>query len=204
MLLSELIPEEKRRIHELEMRFFELEKGNSKILVSDLLLTASELNTRIEELEKLLQREPKSRREEMKKRVAHLKSSLARVRSSMVLHERKYANQTFHAQKLELLGNHTNRDHIDLEIAESQSLDRSASMLNDYLESGRNTLSELIGQKERLKSVQRKVFDIVNYLGLSNTLMRAIENRDVVDKWIVYAGMVAVLGLIFLIYFFIK
>ena len=203
MLLSELIPEEKRRIHELEMLFFELEKGNGKILVSDLLLTAWELNTRIEELEKLLQKEPKSRREEMKKRVGHLKSSLLRVRSSMVLYERN-VRQNLRAQKLELLGSHANRDLVDLEMAESQSLDRSSNMLSDHLESGRHSLSELIGQKERLKSVQRKVFDIVNYLGLSSTLMRAIENRDVVDKWIVYGGMVAILALIFLIYYFYK
>ncbi len=77
-------------------------------------------------------------------------------------------------------------------------------MINQYIAIGQNTLQDLLAQKERLKSVQRKVLDILNYLGLSNSIMKAVEKRDVTDKWIVIIGMVIVLALLFWIWWYLK
>ncbi|XP_022852398.1 uncharacterized protein LOC111374019 [Olea europaea var. sylvestris] len=41
-----------------------------------------------------------------------------------------------------------------------------------------------------LKRAQRKALDVLNTLGLSNSVMRLIEKRNHVDWWIKYAGMV--------------
>jgi golgi SNAP receptor complex member 2 len=42
-----------------------------------------------------------------------------------------------------------------------------------------------------LQSAHRKMLDVVNSLGLSDSLLRVIERRQRLDKWIVYGGMVS-------------
>lgn len=64
-------------------------------------------------------------------------------------------------------------------------------------------MSGLLSQKERLKGIQRKAFDILNSLGIANSLMKAVEGRDTVDKWIVYGGMLFILLLIVLVYLYL-
>ena len=44
------------------------------------------------------------------------------------------------------------------------------------------------------------MLDIGNQLGLSNTLMRLIEQRTQQDKYILFGGMAASLVIMFLIY----
>jgi golgi SNAP receptor complex member 2 len=109
-------------------------------------------------------------------------------------------------QRTELLGsaNHNSSNDLELEMAENGSLSRSSQLVNNYIEVGKETLNELVSQRERLKSIQRRVLDMFNYLGLSNSLMKGIENRDNIDKWIVFAGMIIVLVIIFLVYKFLR
>ena len=85
---------------------------------------------------------------------------------------------------------------IESNVAESASLSRSSNMVNNYIAIGQETLSNLISQKERLKGVQKTTLDMLNYLGISNSLMRSVERRDFVDKWIVYIGMILILLLV--------
>jgi Golgi SNAP receptor complex protein 2 len=51
-------------------------------------------------------------------------------------------------------------------------------------------------QRDRLKAMQRKMFDVMSMLGVSNSTLRYMERRASVDKAIVYGGMV--LTLVFL------
>jgi Golgi SNAP receptor complex protein 2 len=77
-------------------------------------------------------------------------------------------------------------------------------MINNYLAIGQETLSSLMSQRDRLKGVQKKTLDMLNYLGISNSLMRSVERRDNVDKWIVYIGMILILLLVFYLLFWRK
>jgi len=77
-------------------------------------------------------------------------------------------------------------------------------MINNYLAIGQETLSNLVSQKERLKGVQKTTLDMLNYLGISNSLMRSVERRDSVDKWIVYIGMFLILLLLFYLLYWRK
>jgi hypothetical protein len=43
----------------------------------------------------------------------------------------------------------------------------------------------------------------MNYLGLSTTIMNVVERREVVDKYIVYGGMVGITTLLFLIWWYV-
>ena len=94
--------------------------------------------------------------------------------------------------------------NIDLEMAERDSLHRSSQMVGEYLAHGQETLNELLDQKARLKGIQRKVFDIMNYLGVSQSIIKAVEKRDLTDKWIVLSGMVIVTTFTIGLWWFIK
>lgn len=204
--LSELLPEEKRRLHELELQFNEVEKGSSYNHINDVLLGLNEMCMRFDQLDKLVLSEPKDRREDCKRRITHLRNSHQHIKVSLDSWIRRNSQYNFDAQKKDLFGGAdieggTMRDAV---IAENKSLDHSTRMMNDYIASGQETLGNLLSQRERLKNVQRKVFDILNYLGLSNTIIKNVERRDFVDKWLVYVGMLVILLLIGVIYFYFR
>lgn len=64
---------------------------------------------------------------------------------------------------------------------------------------GSSILSNLRDQGSVLKGAQKKVLDLANTLGLSNTVLRLIERRAVQDKYILYGGMIVVLICLYLI-----
>jgi hypothetical protein len=110
----------------------------------------------------------------------------------------------YELQRKELFGDISTRDPeaIDLEMAENASLNRSNVMMNDYLSSARDTLDELTSQRERLQGVQSKVLEMMHLLGVSRSIMRAVENRDYFDRIIVFVGMFLILAFMFFVYFF--
>jgi Golgi SNAP receptor complex protein 2 len=57
------------------------------------------------------------------------------------------------------------------------------------LTSGSNILENMRSQRSTLKSTHRRMMDIANTLGLSNTTMRLIEKRALEDKYILLGGM---------------
>ncbi|EDQ87094.1 uncharacterized protein MONBRDRAFT_10290 [Monosiga brevicollis MX1] len=61
-------------------------------------------------------------------------------------------------------------------------------------------LSDLASQKDTLKRIQRRALDIANQLGLSNTVMRLIEQRTEQDRYILFGGMALTSLLMILIY----
>lgn len=77
------------------------------------------------------------------------------------------------------------------------SLDRSNSMLSDYLNTGQETLAELVSQRERLKGVKSMVFSLLNTLGVSQQVMDAITYLQTRDSYVAYGGM-ALITIVFL------
>lgn len=67
------------------------------------------------------------------------------------------------------------------------------------LKSGSGILENLRDQRNTIKGAQRRMMDIANTLGLSNTTMRLIERRAREDKYILLAGMVLTLLVIVLV-----
>ena len=72
------------------------------------------------------------------------------------------------------------------------------------LESAGTSLTELTSQREMLKGTQRKVLDMLTTLGVSSSTIRIIERRNVVDKMIVYGGMLITALLLYLVHRWIK
>lgn len=204
--MSELLPEEKRKLHELEQKISEAEYGNSRYTFSDLSFEYEQLMNRVSGLDKLLSKEPRSKIDDHRRRLAHLKSSAQHVKLSLDNIGKKHNyHSNIARQRAELFGGAQGKgEDITLEMAENGSLSRSSQMINEYISLGKESLGELSSQRERLKAIQRRVLDIFNYLGLSNTLMKALENRDNVDKWIVYGGMLFIIILLVVVYMYFR
>ena len=207
-MINELLPEDRRRLNELELQLLEIEKGNPNIRISDVSIGLQEMSNRLDDLDRLASRESKLRRDDMKRRVQHLRVSYNHIKAHLDGIFQKRSELDFEAQKIELLGersrDRTNISKFDSEAAEGSSLSRSGQMIREYLVIGQETLSDLISQKERLKYVQRRLLDIMSLLGVSNSIMRAVERRDFVDRWIVIVGIVLVSLLLFSVYWFLR
>ena len=154
-MISEIFPEEQRRLSELEAQLSILDnaQNSSSLRPGDVYAGLTDMEFRLHELDKLADNENKARRSDYKRRVQHLrnihlhiKQTLNRiVKRRFPEYEQSRRDQLFSGADLE--GGGYNKTAVDT----SQSLDRSSSMVNDYIEIGQHTLSELINQKERLK-----------------------------------------------------
>jgi Golgi SNAP receptor complex protein 2 len=202
-MISELLPEDKRRLSELDQQLAELERVNTAIQVSDISLGLQEMNIRLEELDKIASRESKSHRDDYKRRVASLRNTHNHIRSSLEAYMRRKGISMHEMNRAELFGNtDIEVGAKDEDIAEHSSLSQSERMVREYIAVGQSALGELVSQRDRLKNVQRKVLDILNYLGLSNSIMRMVEGRDRVDSILVMSGAALIMLLLFCIWYF--
>lgn len=201
-MISEMLPEDKRRLNELELQLQELERGNPRVDSMDIKIGLDEMRNRLIELERLVNNEPKGRRDEFRRRVQHLKTTHGHIKNSYDIYTRQSGNQTL---RTALFSGAVHPDeesgNLDLEMAEMGSLDRSNSMVKDYIAQGQETLQELMQQRDRMKGVQKKVLDMANYLGLSNAIMKAVGDREKVDAIITYGAMVGITVLVVVILF---
>ncbi|KAG6403916.1 hypothetical protein SASPL_136150 [Salvia splendens] len=78
---------------------------------------------------------------------------------------------------------------FDEEAQAVESVRRSSRLLEESFATGVAILSKYSEQRDHLKRAQRKALDVLNTLGLSNSLLRLIERRNRFDRWIKYAGM---------------
>ncbi len=71
--------------------------------------------------------------------------------------------------------------------------------VDDLIHSGSSILDSIRDQGSRIKGARRRLLDIGNTLGLSNTTMKYIERRAREDKYILICGMVVTLIVITLV-----
>ncbi|OAY41894.1 membrin-11 [Manihot esculenta] len=105
-------------------------------------------------------------------------------------------------ERAELLGRANGESsHVlrifDEEAQAMQSVQNSKRMLQESLSTGAAILSKYSEQRERLKNAQRKALDVLNTVGLSNSVLRLIERRNRVDRWIKYVGMLITLAILY-------
>ncbi|KAF2306880.1 hypothetical protein P3X46_034777 [Hevea brasiliensis] len=105
-------------------------------------------------------------------------------------------------ERAELLGRANGESaHVlrifDEEAQAMQSVQNSKRMLQESLSTGSAILSKYSEQRERLKNAQRKALDVLNTVGLSNSVLRLIERRNRVDRWIKYVGMLITLAIMY-------
>jgi len=84
--------------------------------------------------------------------------------------------------------------------SQTSSFQRSIALVEQMKDVGSSVLGMLSSQKETIQGARRRVLDIGLMLGVSQSTIRMIERRNIIDRAIVYGGMLLVSML--LLYFF--
>ena len=79
---------------------------------------------------------------------------------------------------------------IDRALEHQTKLQNTNRYMDDLLGQGSSILENLREQRGTLKGAQRKMLDVLNTLGMSNTVIRMIEKRAEGDKRILIGGMI--------------
>jgi golgi SNAP receptor complex member 2 len=203
--LQALLPVEKRRITQIEQSVLALERGDISVSIADVTSELQSVSSRIAYLDQLVLRESKAQKEEYKERLKHLRILYDHAKSGLdkYISRKNKKSSPYLSQQEQLFQGSVDSSQardFDVEREEAQSLSRTTSMVQEQINSARGSLEELVNQKDRLKTVQRKVLDIMGYLGLSDTIMKNANRREAVDKVIVYGGMFCILILLFVVY----
>ncbi|KAK8718770.1 hypothetical protein OTU49_014485 [Cherax quadricarinatus] len=149
----------------------------------------------------LINKEPPSRRVNAKYRVDQLKYDLQHVQNSfgMLQHRRQVRAREMQERDALLSRKFTTNDQqetsifLDHELQHHDKLQDANRNVDELLGAGTNIMQSLRDQGSTLKGAHKRVLDLANTLGLSNTVMRMIERRSTQDKYILFAGMVIVL-----------
>ena len=92
----------------------------------------------------------------------------------------------------------------EMEIREKTkgSLNNSNQMADTILSSSYEVLERLQSQNELLAGIRSRLLDLGGSIGISDQIMRTIDRRLTQDKWLVYGGMLGILVLISVLYYF--
>eukprot|EP00049_Salpingoeca_infusionum_P025222 m.18293 g.18293 ORF g.18293 m.18293 type:complete len:211 (+) comp7777_c0_seq2:278-910(+) len=88
------------------------------------------------------------------------------------------------------------------DVAYSEGLTQANSGIENLLRTGAGILDDLSHQRDVMKRVQRRIRDVTSKLGLSNTVMRLIDQRTTQDKLFLLAGIIITSLLMYLVYHF--
>lgn len=138
----------------------------------------------------------KPQRDLWKRKVEQISEEADSFRESLDRYFQRKQKRIQEAQeRAELLGRANGESsHVlrifDEEAQAMQSARNSSRMLEEATATGTAILAKYSEQRDRLKRAQRKALDVLNTLGLSNTVLRVIERRNRVDQRIKYAGMI--------------
>ncbi|XP_001625463.2 Golgi SNAP receptor complex member 2 [Nematostella vectensis] len=88
---------------------------------------------------------------------------------------------------------------IDHALQHNTGLQNAHQGMDEMISSGSSILTSLREQRNVLKGAQKRILDIANTLGLSNTVMRLIDKRGTQDKWIAFGGMLVTCIIMFLV-----
>ncbi|KAJ3685899.1 hypothetical protein LUZ61_015063 [Rhynchospora tenuis] len=180
--------------------------SSSSSSVSDLALAVKRDITQIQslcaEMDRLWRSIPaKPQRDLWKRKVEQLSEEVESLNESVSKHLVRQQKQMQEAkERTELLSGESS--HIlrifDDEAQAMQSARNSSIMLEEAYATGVAILSKYADQRDRLKRAQRKALDVLNTVGLSNSVLKLIERRHRTDKWIAYTGMVVTVVVVYL------
>ncbi|XP_003706848.1 Golgi SNAP receptor complex member 2 [Megachile rotundata] len=163
------------------------------------------INSNCERLDILCLKGPTFQRQNAKMRVDQLKYDSRHLTAALNSWRRKVLmKQREEAEREALLSRKftTNAQvdiMIDHNVQHNSSLQNAIHGVDDLLQSGSNILDNLRSQRITLKGAHRRLIDIGNTLGLSNTTMRLIEHRTKQDGFILVGGMLFTIIVIILV-----
>ena len=154
------------------------------------------LSSNCDRLDILCSKGPLSQRQNAKMRVDQLKydsrhlSAALNSWKQMILRKQKEDDE----REALLSRKFTANDHVDIMIdhavQHNNSVRNATHGVDDMLEHGSDILDNLRSQRTTLKGAHKRLIDIGNTVGLSNTTMRLIEQRARSDGFVLFGGMV--------------
>lgn len=155
----------------------------------------------------LVNKEPPARRANAKIRVDQLRYDCQHLQAAIrQLQHKRYRREEEEREREALLSRtFTTNDTetsvmIDAALLHNQRLSNAHRGMDDAIGTGTMALSSLRDQRGTLKGAKKKMLDVLNTLGLSNTVMRLIERRTYEDRFILYGGMGVTLFIMFLVW----
>ncbi|KAF0689966.1 Aste57867_18610 [Aphanomyces stellatus] len=216
MSCSSLYTQARKLVFELKTQLNYLESGNGSSpaagggdgsMEMQARENAAGLKSLVDQLDSLVYTENPASREIWIKKVHQIREEYNLLNSSLEQRCIQSSRSQIESQERQKLfarrGGNGNND-INYLSQEHESLSRSSRMISDLNDLSHATMSNLDTQKTRMKGVHRQVLDIANRLGLSGSLLRVIERRETADKWIVYGGIVVVLGFMYICVAFLR
>ncbi|EFN65510.1 Golgi SNAP receptor complex member 2 [Camponotus floridanus] len=186
-------------IQETQHLFSQLERKSSNIDLQEVKETIESklnlINSNCERLDVLCLKGPVSQRQNARMRVDQLKYDSRHLAAALnSLCTRMIQRQREEAEREALLAKKfTSNDHVDIlidhTVQHNNSMHNAIHGVDDLLQQGSSVLDNLRSQRITLKGAHKRLIDIGNTLGLSNTTMRLIEQRTKQDGFILIAGM---------------
>uniref|UniRef100_A0A8D3EGA9 Golgi SNAP receptor complex member 2 n=1 Tax=Scophthalmus maximus TaxID=52904 RepID=A0A8D3EGA9_SCOMX len=198
------------------------------LLENDLQARIDQIFNHLERLEILVSKEPLNRRQNAKfgagvklatgrgetvrdastpaARVDQLKYDVQHLRTALQnFQHRRYDREAQEREREELMSRTFTTNDADTSIPMDETLQQNSNLHNahrgmdDLLGSSSSILNGLRDQRSTLKGTHKKMLDVANMLGLSNTVMRLIERRATTDKFIMIGGMLLTCVFMFLV-----
>ncbi|XP_073463759.1 Golgi SNAP receptor complex member 2 isoform X1 [Aquarana catesbeiana] len=198
--MEALYHQSNKHVHEVQSHMGHLETADKQsvhLVENEIQARIDQIFSNLERLEILCSKEPPSKRQNAKLRVDQLKYDVQHLQTALRnFQHRRYAREQQDKEREELLTrNYTTNDsdtsiHIDETLQFNSSVRNAHQGIDDLLGSGTSILEGLRDQRKTLKGAQKKILDVANMLGLSNTVMRLIEKRAFQDKAIMIGGMI--------------
>ena len=139
-------------------------------------------------------RENASKRDVWKRKVEAVSEELHILRMSLDKYGSREQRRKVEQQEREELLSRADvgrrvKQEMDEEAQMSGSIARSKRAIEEIYEQGNNILVSMAGSRETLKRAHRRVLDVINSVGLGETLLKLIEKRQKADARILYGGM---------------
>jgi golgi SNAP receptor complex member 2 len=201
--IVELFPKCRKLAYDARQQVAQVQLGHMS--VSDLQVVLEELQRQLTLMQDLVYKETPAQREVWQRKIQELQQDHANIQRQGREAAFNKAN-VYQKERDDLLRRRRNQnkgDETDLQnlAGESRSLESSHNMVLSLIDQGQTSLSGLFEQRQRLRGVKRVLVNIGNTLGLSQSTMRIIERRDVTDAYLVAAGMVVTLIVIYFVWF---
>ncbi|XP_048870745.1 Golgi SNAP receptor complex member 2 [Brienomyrus brachyistius] len=197
--METLYHETNKQIQDVQSRMGRLETTDREyiaLLEEELQAKINQIFRHLERLEILASKEPPNRRQNAKLRVDQLKYDIQHLQSGLRnFQHRRYVREVQERERDELMARTFTTNDADTSISIDETLQFNTNLndahkgMDDLLSSGSSILDGLRDQRSTLKGTHKKMLDVANMLGLSNTVMRLIEKRAFQDKFIMIGGM---------------
>ncbi|XP_014675056.1 PREDICTED: Golgi SNAP receptor complex member 2-like [Priapulus caudatus] len=162
------------------------------------------INANVGRLEILVNKEPPTRRQNARLRLDQLKYDRQHLEAALRNMQHRHYQHEEEARQREQLLAQSFRPNDDASVMIDHTLQHHTGLSNAHREvdnllgSGGSILGNLREQRGALKGVQKRVLDIANTLGMSNTVMRLIERRTTQDKVILWGGIIVTCVIMYL------